>query len=544
MRPWILALALAASACKSSTIVDLEIAGGESLGLDYLQVRIGDRSSLANPLSSLQLVLPDDMAGAEAKLEVWGLQGPQQVAYGVTAVTPAQGDHVRARIELAPIGCDTTWCELGEVACANAGGADGTITCVQQDDGCTTWGPLEACPANAPFCSNGTCSAECSDECTTGAAICEGPAARRTCGNFDGDSCLDWSAPVACASTESCSDGVCMDDGGPTCGTAGSDCDDGDACTTMDSCDGDSCSGEPIVCDDPQPAPTCVSDTLRSTGDGTCSNGTCSYAKVDTPCSWGCVDGMCAPSAIGSAYDTTCVITGTGAPYCFGSGASTSITTEPTGVYDSLSTSRLSVACGINSSGALVCWGSTLTGVNPTMAPTGTFTQVALGFWAGCGVRTSGALACWGSNNYGHLSPLPSGTFRKVAIGEDGACAIRSDYTLACWGSWTPSGISGTFTDVSIYQYDGCAIRTDGTLACWGLASSYAPASTKFKMVSMGTGFGCGIKLDGKVECWGVDTDGQTTEPPGTFLDLAAGARHVCGITSAGALSCWGKPIQ
>jgi hypothetical protein len=86
----------------------------------------------------------------------------------------------------------------------------------------------------------------------------------RTCGEFDSDSCRDWSPPTACASGQTCSNGSCG--AAAVCANEGDSCDDGNACTTSDSCEGGLCSGTPKCTAAPANAdPTCAAD------------GTCGY---------------------------------------------------------------------------------------------------------------------------------------------------------------------------------------------------------------------------------------------------------------------------
>ena len=49
----------------------------------------------------------------------------------------------------------------------------------------------------------------CNDECTSsGSKQCAGTG-YQTCGNYDSDSCLEWSAVTACNTGETCSNGIC-----------------------------------------------------------------------------------------------------------------------------------------------------------------------------------------------------------------------------------------------------------------------------------------------------------------------------------------------
>jgi hypothetical protein len=80
-------------------------------------------------------------------------------------------------------------------------------------DACLEYGTT-SCPGGQ-VCSEGGCVTPCSDECgPAGATECVGDPATslhyRECGNHDGDSCLDWSAPIMCAPPMGCSGGICI----------------------------------------------------------------------------------------------------------------------------------------------------------------------------------------------------------------------------------------------------------------------------------------------------------------------------------------------
>jgi hypothetical protein len=77
-------------------------------------------------------------------------------------------------------------------------------------DGCTEWSGVTNC-ASGQTCSSGACSSVCSNECVmSGATQCSGTTGYQTCGNYDSDSCLEWSTTVtACPSGQTCSNGSC-----------------------------------------------------------------------------------------------------------------------------------------------------------------------------------------------------------------------------------------------------------------------------------------------------------------------------------------------
>jgi C1A family cysteine protease len=59
-------------------------------------------------------------------------------------------------------------------------------------------------------CLNGECIApSCTDECSSGQKQCSGNG-MQVCGNYDNDSCLEWSPINSCASNQLCSNGDCQ----------------------------------------------------------------------------------------------------------------------------------------------------------------------------------------------------------------------------------------------------------------------------------------------------------------------------------------------
>ncbi|MCK5802931.1 MAG: hypothetical protein KAI66_08875, partial [Lentisphaeria bacterium] len=83
--------------------------------------------------------------------------------------------------------------------------ANGFDSCADHDtDGCLEWGGFTAC-VDPETCSNGVCSdpSQCQNDCSPGDRECDGNS-YRTCGNFDADSCLDWSTYTNCDPGDVC----------------------------------------------------------------------------------------------------------------------------------------------------------------------------------------------------------------------------------------------------------------------------------------------------------------------------------------------------
>ncbi len=106
--------------------------------------------------------------------------------------------------------------------CANSCPAAGALQCSGNGfqtcsdgngDGCLEWGLAVACPSGQTCTGAGVCAAVCANECSaSGLAQCSGDG-YQTCGNYDADSCLEWSSVIACPTGQTCTGaGVCSDD--------------------------------------------------------------------------------------------------------------------------------------------------------------------------------------------------------------------------------------------------------------------------------------------------------------------------------------------
>ncbi len=120
------------------------------------------------------------------------------------------------------------------------------------------------CVGTVNPCAGADGDSDCSETCDEAANACSG-------NDPNGSPCDDG---MYCTTSSSCSAGACVGSGDPCPGPdgdadcsescdetadactgddpAGTSCDDGLACTTTDVCGGGSCTGEPVVCVDPQ----------------------------------------------------------------------------------------------------------------------------------------------------------------------------------------------------------------------------------------------------------------------------------------------------
>lgn len=217
-------------------------------------------------------------------------------------------------------------------------------------------------------------------------------------------------------------------------------------------------------------------------------------------------------------------------------------------------------ACGVNSSGAVLCWGFNLSGQlgngtnTNTTAPVATngltsgVIQVTAGTIHSCALTASGSVLCWGYNGTGQLG-----------IGNN---VDRNTPTLLTNLSFGVSAISAGWVHT-------CALLTSGGVRCWGNnsfgqlgngvnADSNLPVdvtglSSGVIALSSGGYHTCALMTDRSVRCWGRNFNGQLGD--GNFNDttapvtvsglsgvasLASGGLHSCAVTQAGGAKCWG----
>jgi len=240
---------------------------------------------------------------------------------------------------------------------------------------------------------------------------------------------------------------------------------------------------------------------------------------------------------------------------------------------------------------------------NPTpLLVAGTYTQMAAGFSHSLGLRADGTLWAWGGNQHGQLgnlinsgtgtaNPTPmlvTGTYTQVAAGFYYSLGLRADGSLYAWGdnyngelgnstnigidtaNPTPTVVAGIYTQVATGEAHCLALRADGSLYAWGY-NYYGqlgnPTSTgiavftptlvagTYMRVAAGKDYSLGLRTDGSLYAWGYNYDGELgnttnngsgnanptpTKLAGTYTQMAAGDNHSLGLQADGTLCAWG----
>jgi hypothetical protein len=159
----------------------------------------------------VESVLPceDACAAGEARCGVIGIETCGN--YDDDACTEFSAEQPCAAGQRCELGACVDDCVDDCAAGATDCDAGGVVTCGEFDgDACLEFGLAEACPADQS-CSGGACRAICIDDCALdGASACTPAGEVQTCGNYDAEVCLEWSSPVPCGADQTCVDGACV----------------------------------------------------------------------------------------------------------------------------------------------------------------------------------------------------------------------------------------------------------------------------------------------------------------------------------------------
>jgi alpha-tubulin suppressor-like RCC1 family protein len=175
--------------------------------------------------------------------------------------------------------------------------------------------------------------------------------------------------------------------------------------------------------------------------------------------------------------------------------------------------------------------------------------ELAAGSRHTCARRASGAVVCWGSNVSGQLgdgtttdSGLPvvvGGLTDAVEIdsgvGTGHTCARRASGVVVCWG-WNGFGGVG----------DGTVFDRSSPVVVPGLTDAVE--------ISLGHDHSCARRASGAVLCWGFNLSGQVGDGTTTSrhapvavvgltdaVEISAGGFRTCVRRLSGAIACWGQ---
>lgn len=661
MRPLfrLITLLLGLSACSSAqpTRVRLRLSYEESWPLAAFVVAARDKSVRLNATTpdgarteALVVNLADDWAGDEIVYTVRayvGVPGVNEELYasGHVAMTAVAGDTVDGVVVLARTAC-AVWCAPGSTFCRNGG----VMVCEAGDvygTGCPHWGAPSLC-GNGQSCSIGECSPTCVDECAEGETRCSGPLGVEVCGQSDDDACRDWQQPILCEGAQVCSNGRCADTctneceaGSVRCRDAGvASCGDlnGDgclewgpsaSCAASESCQGlEGMRGELGVahcqarssCTDLCTANSCANNTFTSCGNFNLDS--CREPSEGAPCATAnpCEEGTCDLTANGGAGG--CVFRPRMSPECangcFGQTDSASCDdnnacTVSDRCRDGVCAGT-AVACNVGrprTCDAGVARTYAVSGIcmNGTCqysvaseetcangcdgaqcaAPVGNGAiQISAGGEHTCALLADDTVRCWGRGADGQTGPdaelnqetpttvtLPPSA--QLVAGGSHTCVLLRAGDVRCFGKGTDGQLgqgrsSSSDTPVNVVELGGarsiaagdahtCALLVDLTVACWGSnedgqlgnnssgISAFPEAVANLSgiaAIAAGVTTSCAVHLDQTVRCWGYDGLGGTPRTPQAVEGLAevaavsVGAEHVCALLTNHTVRCWG----
>lgn len=148
------------------------------------------------------------------------------------------------------------------------------------------------------------------------------------------------------------------------------------------------------------------------------------------------------------------------------------------------------MGCGIQQDATVACWDSPSVPATVVAGATG-IEEIAVGLDHACGLTSSGEVLCWGVNAEGqlgddtrtpHLDAQPiagATTYASISAGQEFSCAVTSAGEASCWGKLPWSTISFDFPvraalglnvrDMTLGSTHACALDlNNGTPYCWG----------------------------------------------------------------------------
>lgn len=178
--------------------------------------------------------------------------------------------------------------------------------------------------------------------------------------------------------------------------------------------------------------------------------------------------------------------------------------------------------------------------------------KISTGYYHTCGIDYSGAILCWGDNTYGQLGVDPSiaaesriatlvsgftsGSI-EVAAGQHHTCALTGSGGVKCWGRNNYGQLG-----------DGTTVSKSAPVDVLGLTSGVVHIATSANHT-------CAVLGSGGVKCWGDNYYGQLGNGTQTnqsspvdvvglangIIQVTAGQGHTCALTRAGGVKCWGN---
>ena len=220
-------------------------------------------------------------------------------------------------------------------------------------------------------------------------------------------------------------------------------------------------------------------------------------------------------------------------------------------------------ACGLLTSGQIVCGTEWEDEERHGVPPAIDFVLMSTGSWTTCGFSRDSGTVCWGKCSRDECSP-PDDDFAALASANAGAfCGLRqADAGLSCWGDNLDGlDVPGPWDTFTLAPASGLGGSAGLALAAapgpeGGPTHTYfpddegiiedfigPPPRTDFVEAHYSgvAGF-CGLTPETTIECWGNPEYEWTRRPPTTsgWQDIGGGSDGVsCGLDADGKLCSW-----
>lgn len=180
-----------------------------------------------------------------------------------------------------------------------------------------------------------------------------------------------------------------------------------------------------------------------------------------------------------------------------------------------------------------------------------------------CGIDSTGAIRCWGADDERTIDAPPrDGTlWLSLSCSEGGTCAVSDQGTLRCWGPKADAATqelvtegnaldaSGPWSAVFLGGHHRCVLDDSKTATCFGVDPGDGriddvPGNVAFDSMGLGDTHTCGITGgEGRMRCYPSGSVYDTLIPDpqnSSWFQVDGGNQIACALRTSGALDCWG----
>jgi hypothetical protein len=160
-------------------------------------------------------------------------------------------------------------------------------------------------------------------------------------------------------------------------------------------------------------------------------------------------------------------------------------------------------ACGLTASGQVICWEE---GQGSPFSFPGVYGMIEAGDTTVCGLTHEGVMNCMQSAQVFRERTAPSGLFTELALGAGARCVLDASHRAQCWTSKylaDPPVVLENVRAIRAGREHACMLNVAGTIKCLGDARPPPDLRATFLSRPSGSDNYCAISVDSKRYCWG-----------------------------------------